>query len=172
MPRRPRSADLRLHQRAQVRPQRGDLNRHDDHIKAVCLTLDDPVAGDALGLWLEALLLIKRSDLPRVKGILNVAELTRPIVIHGVQHIFHPPVMLKAWPSADRRSRIVFIARGLDEAMLRDTLEFFTQQDAPQGPGSDGPPSGGPPPDRDDLTTATIRLRLRRRAWPRPPSAP
>ena len=111
-----------------------DVNRHDDHIKAVCLTLDDPVAGDALGLWLEALLLLKGPDLLRVKGILNVAELKGPIVIHGVQHIFHPPVMLKAWPGKDRRSRIVFITRGLDEAMLRDTLDLFTSGDAPPEP--------------------------------------
>lgn len=117
-----------------------DVNRHDDHIKAVCLTLDEPVAGDALGLWLEALLLLKGPDLLRVKGILNVAELAGPIVIHGVQHIFHPPIMLKAWPGKDRRSRIVFITRGLDEAMLRDTLDLFTSEDAPQEPQSSSLP--------------------------------
>ena len=33
--------------------------------------------------------------------------------IHGVHHVFHPPVALSEWPDADRRSRIVFITRGI-----------------------------------------------------------
>ena len=36
-----------------------------------------------------------------------------PVVIHGVHHVFHPPVALAEWPDADRRSRIVFITRGI-----------------------------------------------------------
>jgi G3E family GTPase len=33
-----------------------------------------------------------------------------------VHHVFHPPVQLSAWPEGDRRSRIVFITRGLERA--------------------------------------------------------
>jgi hypothetical protein len=29
--------------------------------------------------------------------------------------VFHPPVTLAAWPGEDRRSRLVFIARGIAE---------------------------------------------------------
>jgi G3E family GTPase len=32
-------------------------------------------------------------------------------VIHGVQHVFHPPTFLERWPSGDRASRIVIITR-------------------------------------------------------------
>jgi len=106
-----------------------DVNRHDDHIKAVCLTLEEPIQGDALDRWLEVMLLLKGPDILRVKGIVNVAGLSGPFVVHGVQHIFHPPVMLKKWPSKDRRTRIVFITRDIDEAMLRDTLKLFTAND-------------------------------------------
>jgi len=102
-----------------------DVNRHDDHITAACFTFDEPLAADPLELWLRSLLLLKGPDLLRVKGILNVAGLSGPVVIHGVQHIFHPPEVLKAWPSADRRSRIVFITRDFDESMLRDTMTFL-----------------------------------------------
>ncbi|MEQ9245200.1 MAG: GTP-binding protein, partial [Nitratireductor sp.] len=52
--------------------QHNDVNRHDAHIKAVCLTLDEPLHGDALDLWIEALLLIRGANLLRVKGIVNV----------------------------------------------------------------------------------------------------
>jgi G3E family GTPase len=106
-----------------------DVNRHDEHIKAFCLVLDEPVNGDAFDRWLEALLLLKGPDILRVKGIVNVIGLPGPFVIHGVQHIFHPPVMMKKWPTADRRTRIVFITRDVDEAMLRDTWKLFSAKD-------------------------------------------
>jgi len=105
--------------------QHNNVNRHDAHIKAVCVTIDEPIHGDALDLWLDTLLLIRGADFLRTKGIINVVDLDGPVVIHGVQHIFHPAVMLKEWPSEDRRSRIVFITRDIDESALRDTLEMF-----------------------------------------------
>ena len=105
-----------------------DVNRHDEHIKAVCLTLDEPISPDAFDRWLEILMMLKGPDILRVKGILNLVGLAGPLVIHGVQHIFHPAVMLNHWPGEDRRSRIVFIGRDLDESALRDTLKLFTDK--------------------------------------------
>jgi G3E family GTPase len=57
-------------------------------------------------------------NLLRVKGILNLIGESAPVAIHGVHHIFHPPVLLDAWPDADHRSRIVFIARGIERTEL------------------------------------------------------
>jgi G3E family GTPase len=36
-----------------------------------------------------------------------------PVVVHFVQHVAHPPVELEEWPDGDRRSRLVFVTRGL-----------------------------------------------------------
>jgi len=126
-----------------------DVNRHDARIRALCVTLDEPIDGDALDLWLEALLLLRGADFLRIKGILNVVDFDGPVVIHGVQHIFHPAVMLREWPSKDRRSRIVFITRDIEEAVLRDTLRMFSSaggrqpEIGPAQPGdSDTAPSG------------------------------
>ena len=133
-----------------------DVNRHDDHIRAVCLTLDDPIPGDAFDRWLEALLLLKGPDVLRVKGIVNIQRLKGPFVIHGVQHIFHPPVMLEKWPSEDKRTRIVFIARDLDEAALRDTLKMFTDEpvnDIQQAPQAIPVESGEP-----DIALFEVRM--------------
>jgi G3E family GTPase len=47
------------------------------------------------------------------------------VFINAVQHIVHPPQHLERWPSQDRRSRIVFITRGMDHARLRRSLEAF-----------------------------------------------
>ena len=55
----------------------------------------------------------------RLKGIVNIAESPdRPAVIHGVQHVFHPPAWLDGWPSADRRSRLVFIGRQIRQPWI------------------------------------------------------
>ncbi len=100
-----------------------DVNRHDDHIRAVCLVFDDPIPGEALDRWLGALLQFKGPDLLRFKAIVNVAELPGPLILHGVQHVIHPPTMLKSWPGEDRRTRMVFITYDIDEAALRTSFE-------------------------------------------------
>jgi len=105
-----------------------DANRHDDHIRAVCLTVDRPIAGEALDRWLENLLRLRGPDLLRFKAIINVKELPGPLVAHAVQHVVYPPVMLKAWPSDDRRTRMVFITHDIDERTLRDSLKALTDQ--------------------------------------------
>ena len=102
-----------------------DVNRHDAHIKAVCLTIDEPILSDALNTWLETLIVFRGEDFLRIKGIFNVVECDGPVIVHGVQHIFHPAVSLEEWPSEDRRSRVVFITRDIDEGALRGTLEML-----------------------------------------------
>ncbi len=99
-----------------------DVNRHDDHIRAFCMTIDDPIEPGALQLWLEMLLAVKGPDLLRLKAIVNLQGEDQPVVIHGVQHVFHPPIFLKAWPSEDRRSRFVFITRDISRAALEKLL--------------------------------------------------
>ncbi|GAA0477751.1 GTP-binding protein [Parasphingorhabdus litoris] len=101
-----------------------DVNRHDDRIRSVCLTIDTPLPAKIFDSWLEMLVTFNGVNVLRVKGIINLAELDKPIVIHGVQHIWHPPEILEDWPSEDRRSRIVFILRDLEETELRDMLAF------------------------------------------------
>jgi G3E family GTPase len=45
--------------------------------------------------------------------------------LHGVQHLFHPPVLLPQWPSEDRRTRMVFITRDLPQEAIEATLTAF-----------------------------------------------
>ena len=99
-----------------------DVNRHDESIRAYCVTRDSPVSGEAFGFFLESLIAGKGADLLRVKGIVNVAERPEtPAVIHGVQHLFHPVQWLDSWPDEDRRTRIVFITRDI----AKDSIERF-----------------------------------------------
>ena len=104
---------------------RHDANRHDDHIHAFCLTFDQPIDWTAFGIWLTMLLQAHGEDVLRVKGLLNVKGMPTPVAIHGVQHVVHPPVHLKRWPDADRRSRIVFIVRDLERGPIEASLAAF-----------------------------------------------
>jgi G3E family GTPase len=102
-----------------------DVNRHDDHIRAFCLTYDRPIAWDKFVNWIEMLITMRGADLLRIKGILNIAGSDAPIAIHGIQHLFHPPATLRGWSGEDRRSRIVFITRDLERAWLEQSMVEF-----------------------------------------------
>ena len=104
-----------------------DVNRHDDHIRAFCFAIDEPVPEEVLASWLEVLMGFMGSRILRIKGILNVEGSEQPIVVHGVQHVFHPPVSLPAWPSEDRRSRLVFITQDVGRDAIEETFRAFRQ---------------------------------------------
>lgn len=106
---------------------RHDANRHDARIHSFCLVHEEPVDWTAFGIWLTLLLHTHGGDVLRVKGLLNVAGADTPVVINGVQHVVHPPVHLDAWPDADRRSRVVFIVRGLERARIEESLAVFNR---------------------------------------------
>jgi G3E family GTPase len=80
---------------------------------------------DVVASWLGSLAQSRGADLLRMKGLVNVAGEDQPVVVHGVQHLFHPPARLPAWPDADRRSRFVFITRDVPRADLEKTLAAF-----------------------------------------------
>lgn len=66
-----------------------------------------------------------------MKGIVQVREQPeRPAVIHGVQHVYHAPIWLERWPSADRRTRMVFIGRNIPESWLRVLLDLLEAETA------------------------------------------
>ena len=112
-----------------------DRSRHDDHIHSFVITTDRPVPAGTLEMFLDLLRATHGASLLRVKGIVNVAEMPdTPLVVHGVQHVFHPPARLERWPDEDRRTRIVFITRDLPEASVRELFEAFLGSPAPDRP--------------------------------------
>jgi len=107
-----------------------DVNRHDARIHSFCLRLQRPLDWTAFGVWLTMLLHCHGADVLRVKGMLNVAADSGPVVIHGVQHLVHPPDHLPQWPSDDRSTRVVFIVRGLSRDLIERSLAAFALQAA------------------------------------------
>jgi G3E family GTPase len=95
-------------------------------VDAFALTADAPLDWREFQHWLTRLKVRESDHLLRVKGLVNVAGEDGPVVIHGVHHVFHPAVRLPRWPDADRTTRIVVIARGLDRAQVeREWAEFI-----------------------------------------------
>jgi G3E family GTPase len=103
-----------------------DHHCHADDIRTLALSFDDPVAWTRFGIWLTMLLHRHGNELLRVKGILNVANAETPVAVHAVQHLVHPPRHLGAWPDGDRRSRLVFIVRGLDPVLIERSFRAFS----------------------------------------------
>jgi G3E family GTPase len=111
--------------------QHADVNRHDAQIHAFSLRFTQPLDWTAFGIWLTMLLHRHGTDVLRVKGMLNVGSGPGPVVVHGVQHLVHPPDHLPQWPDDDRSSRIVFIVRGLSREAIERSLNAFGRLGAP-----------------------------------------
>jgi len=112
-----------------------DVNRHDDHIGAFVLACDTAIPAGTLEMFLELLRATHGAKLLRIKGIVKLAEMPdTPVVVHGVQHVFHPTARLERWPDDDHRTRLVFITRDLHERTVRDLFEAFVGHATPDRP--------------------------------------
>ncbi|RFB75013.1 CobW family GTP-binding protein [Methylovirgula sp. 4M-Z18] len=104
-----------------------DVNRHDARIQAHCLRSATPIAPGGFDMFLELLRAAHGPNLLRVKGIVALSDdPSRPVVLHGVQHVFHPPVRLDAWPDGDHTTRMVFILRDLQAEFVERLWTAFT----------------------------------------------
>jgi G3E family GTPase len=86
---------------------------HTHGLASFSLVFDEPLSWPAFEQAMAVLAALRGSDLLRVKGLVAVAECRGPVVVHFVQHVAHPPIELEDWPDEDRRSRLVFVTRGL-----------------------------------------------------------
>ena len=114
--------------RGDTRHEHADVNRHDDRIRAFCITRERPISWAALSTWLDALATMRGDDLLRLKAIVALPTgPSEPVVVHGVQHLFHPPVLLPDG-RADHRTRMVFITRDLPREAIEKPSPSVTRQ--------------------------------------------
>ncbi|KRE00772.1 ATP-binding protein [Bosea sp. Root670] len=110
-----------------------DVNRHDASIRAFVLTAEQPVARTTFDLFWTLLRSIHGPRLLRLKGLVDIAgEPGRPLLVHAVQQILHPPIQLDAWPDADHRSRLVLIVKDVEEDTVRKLWSAFLGQASAQ----------------------------------------
>ncbi len=105
-----------------------DVNRHGDDIRSFAIVHDKPVDPLAVNMFIDLLRSAHGEKLLRMKAIVALSDNPeRPLVLHGVQSIFHPPQRLPGWPEgSDRRTRMVLITQDLPESFVTDLFAAFT----------------------------------------------
>ncbi len=110
-------------------------NRHDARIRSFSLTTDKAIDAATLTNFLDLLRSAHGPNLLRLKGIVKIAEdPDRPVVLHGVQQIFHPPASLPDWPDHDHTTRLVIITRDLPEEFVTRLFNAFVGEVASDTP--------------------------------------
>lgn len=101
-------------------------HHHDDAIRSFSLRHKEPIPFSTFEMFLDLLRSTHGEKLLRVKGIVQIAEdPERPLVIHGVQKIFHPPARLPKWPKDEHETLLVMIVKDLPEAYVRELFDAF-----------------------------------------------
>jgi G3E family GTPase len=111
---------------AEVHDEHGHVHRHDASVGSFSLRYDAPFTWAAFSQCMEVLTALRGPDLLRVKGLVNVEGHKGPLIVQGVQHLFHPPIELAEWPSADRATRLVFITKGIERSMIENLFSAIT----------------------------------------------
>lgn len=119
-------------------------HRHDERVRTHTLVHDAPVPFSAIEMFLDLLRSTHGEKLLRMKGVVELAEdPSRPLVIHGVQRLLHPPVRLAAWPDGQRGTRLVLITLDMPKdyvSRLFSALAGRPQVDTPDRAALDANP--------------------------------
>ncbi len=95
-------------------------HEHDDDVTSVSLHADTPLDPDKFQEWFGRLLQEKGQNILRSKGILDIVGEPERYVIQGV-HMLMEGNSMGPWPEGEaRKSRLVFIGRGLDGMGLEE----------------------------------------------------
>jgi G3E family GTPase len=95
-------------------------------IESFVLTRLNPMTREELQFLLDGIGQNLGPSLLRVKGLINILEVPgKPAVVQGVQHLLHTVTWLEKWPTADVRTRIVFITQGIARDQLKEMIELL-----------------------------------------------
>lgn len=104
-------------------------HRHDSRVRSYSLIHDGPVPFSAIEMFLDLLRSAHGERLLRMKGVIELREdPSRPLVVHGVQKILHPPARLPSWPEGKRGTRLVLITLDMPEDYVRRLFAAFTNK--------------------------------------------
>jgi G3E family GTPase len=106
-----------------------DVSRHDKHIRSFALRENNAISPQGLELFFELLSSYHGANMLRMKGLIKVSDdPTQPLAVHGVQHVFHPPVRLPSWPDGNEETRLVFIVKDIEKPEIENLFRAFTDQ--------------------------------------------
>ncbi|WP_379065937.1 CobW family GTP-binding protein [Mesorhizobium sp. UC22_110] len=122
-------------------------HRHDARVRTFSLVHEGPVAFAAIEMFFDLLRSTHGEHLLRMKGVIELKEdPERPLVVHGVQKLLHPPARLPAWPDGQRGTRLVLITLDMPEDYVRRLFSALTDRPAIDTP------------DRDALTNNPLAI--------------
>jgi G3E family GTPase len=124
-----KSADVRAWLNAESYEPNHDHSHHDDGIQSFSFTEERAVSPLGLEMFLDLVRSFHGPNMLRMKAIVKVSDAPdKPVVLHGVQHVFHPPARLPAWPDEDQRSRLVFIVKDTAPRLIEDLFRAFADE--------------------------------------------
>ncbi len=115
---------------------RGGGGKRSPHgVQSFAFRSDEPVDPSAFAQFLSLVSAMLGPKLLRLKGLFALAGRPEtPILVDGVQHVFHAPRALPEWPDADHATRAVIIVEGVaarDVDNLWAALTCAPRVDAP-----------------------------------------
>jgi G3E family GTPase len=96
---------------------------HDSDIDSIALETKAPIDLQKFGLWVATEIMLRKDDLLRYKGILNIDGMNERFVFQGVHEHFSN-TKERPWGEQEARdSKIVLIGRNLDKSVLEASLQ-------------------------------------------------
>jgi G3E family GTPase len=104
-------------------------SRHDAHIRSFAFSDSRAISPQGLELFFELLASYHGANMLRMKGLIKTSDdPARPLAVHGVQHVFHPPIRMKDWPDGRAETRLVFIVKDIEKSEIEGLFKAFTDQ--------------------------------------------
>jgi G3E family GTPase len=97
----------------------------DRTLRTFTLERSEPLDEEAFGDWLGGLVETRGADVLRMKGVVHFRGQKSPQLVESFRHFRSETVVLPAWPPEDRRTRLAFITRGVDQHTIERSLETF-----------------------------------------------
>jgi G3E family GTPase len=100
----------------------------DQPVKSVSLRSEHALPWQPLNRWLTAVRIRYGERLLRLKGIVELEGQAAPVALHGVHHLFHPPVALLHLSGSFRGATLVCIIHGDGDAIAASWRGFLEDQ--------------------------------------------
>ncbi|MBX4335973.1 CobW family GTP-binding protein [Bartonella raoultii] len=100
-------------------------------IRTFSLDFEKPIAYATLVAFLDLLQDLYGEKILRIKAIIALEDDPhRPLILHGVQTFFHPPIRFPAWPKGITKTRFIIITDSIEEEAIQKLFNAFFNKPA------------------------------------------
>jgi G3E family GTPase len=109
-------------------------SHHGESIISTSLTSSKPLKAQAIYQFCELLTSAHAENLLRIKGLVEIENSDKPLVLHGVHGVLHEPEFLEKWPPQISGTQIVVITRNMKSDFIIRLFAGFTDMPMPDTP--------------------------------------